>query len=72
MKKYAQSLELDIKINSKIARHSFATNLIRKGAGMELAQESLGHTHIKTTKTYFAGFADDQKRDIANKMMDFD
>ncbi|WP_430811863.1 MULTISPECIES: tyrosine-type recombinase/integrase [unclassified Carboxylicivirga] len=71
MKKYAQSLELDIKINSKIARHSFATNLIRKGAGMELAQESLGHTDIKTTKAYFAGFADDQKRDIANKMMDF-
>jgi len=72
MKKYAQSLELDIKINSKIARHTFATNLIRKGAGMELAQESLGHTNIKTTKSYFAGFADDQKRDIANKMMDFD
>ncbi len=71
MKKYAQSLELNIKINSKIARHSFATNLIRKGAGMELAQESLGHTDIKTTKAYFAGFADDQKRDIANKMMGF-
>lgn len=72
MKKYAQSLKLDVNINSKIARHSFATNLIRKGGGMELAQESLGHTDIKTTKAYFAGFADDQKRDMANKMMDFD
>lgn len=72
MKKYAQSLELDVKINSKIARHSFATNLIRKGAGMEMAQEYLGHTDIKTTKAYFAGFADDDKRDMANKMMDFE
>ncbi|MCU4177845.1 tyrosine-type recombinase/integrase [Carboxylicivirga sp. N1Y90] len=65
MKKYAQNLGLNIKINSKIARHTFATNLIRKGAGMEMAQESLGHTDIKTTKAYFAGFADEDKRDIA-------
>jgi len=72
MKKYAQSLELDVKINSKIARHSFATNLIRKGGGMEFAQESLGHSNIKTTKAYFSGFADDDKRDMANKMMDFE
>jgi len=61
-----------VKINSKIARHSFATNLIRKGGGMEFAQESLGHSNIKTTKAYFSGFADDDKRDMANKMMDFE
>jgi integrase/recombinase XerD len=69
--RYSNHLGLDIKINPKIARHSFATNAIRSGAGMEFVQESLGHSNIKTTQNYFAGFADEQKRDIANKMMDF-
>jgi len=37
-----------------------------------MAQESLGHTNIKTTKSYFAGFTDDEKRNMANKMMDLE
>jgi len=70
--KYAKSINLDVKINPKIARHSFATNAVRNGAGMEFVQESLGHSNIKTTQHYFAGFADEQKREVANKMMDFE
>lgn len=70
--KYAKSINLDVKINPKIARHSFATNLIRNGAGMEFAQESLGHSNIKTTQHYFAGFEDEQKRKIAINTMNFE
>jgi site-specific recombinase XerD len=61
-----------VKINPKIARHTFATNLIRNGAGLEFAQEQLGHSTIKVTQNYFTGFADEQKRDILGKIMDFE
>jgi site-specific recombinase XerD len=53
------------------ARHSFATNSIRKGASMEFIQESLGHGSIATTQHYFAGFEDDSKRKFAETLMDF-
>ena len=53
------------------ARHSFATNSIRKGASMEFVQESLGHEDLKTTMNYFAGFDDEFKKEFAEKLMDF-
>jgi integrase/recombinase XerD len=53
------------------ARHSFATNSIRKGASMEFIQESLGHGSIATTQHYFAGFEDDSKRKFAQNLMEF-
>tara|TARA_B110000285_G_scaffold227521_1_gene288985 strand:- start:137 stop:1378 length:1242 start_codon:yes stop_codon:yes gene_type:complete len=53
------------------ARHSFATNSIRKGASMEFVQESLGHEDLKTTMNYFAGFDDETKKEFAEKLMDF-
>lgn len=53
------------------ARHSFATNAVRNGASLEMIQESLGHSDMKTTLNYWGGFEDDVKRDIADKLMDF-
>jgi integrase/recombinase XerD len=38
---------------------------------MEFAQEALGHSNIKTTQNYFAGFDDDTKREYSKGMMDF-
>jgi integrase/recombinase XerD len=46
-------------INIKIARHSFATTAILNGQSMVFAQEALGHSNIKTTQIYFAGFEDE-------------
>jgi integrase/recombinase XerD len=51
-------------INVKIARHSFATTAILKGQSMEFTQEALGHSNIKTTQIYFAGFEDKRKRNL--------
>jgi site-specific recombinase XerD len=53
------------------ARHSFATNAIRKGVSMEFIQESLGHNNIKTTQNYFAGFEDSKRKEFASSLMDF-
>lgn len=53
------------------ARHSYATNSIRKGASMEFIQESLGHLNLATTQNYFAGFEDEARRSFVHSLMDF-
>ena len=68
MARYAKNLNLDIDINTKIARHSFATTVILSGKSKEYAQEALGHTSSKTTENYFAGFEDETKKAFAAEM----
>lgn len=58
-------------ISTYWARHSFATNAIRKGASIEFIQETLGHGNPKTTMNYFAGFDDESKREFAKHLMEF-
>lgn len=58
-------------ISTYWARHSFATVAIRKGAAMELIQESLGHRDLSTTQNYFAGFDKDTKAELAESLMNF-
>jgi len=53
------------------ARHSFATVAVLKGASMEFMRESLGHSDMKTTLNYFAGFDDEAKKELAAAIMDF-
>jgi len=58
-------------VSSYWARHSFATNSIRKGASMEFIQESLGHSDMQTTQSYFDGFDDDTKKEYSQDIMNF-
>jgi len=39
---------------------------------MEFVQESLGHSDLKTTQHYFAGFEDETRREFAQGLMDFE
>jgi integrase/recombinase XerD len=71
IQKLAKDLELDADISTYYARHSFTTAAIRNGAKMELIQESLGHRSLNTTQNYWAGFEDNVKQEIADKLMDF-
>ena len=69
--KLVESIGFDFTISVNWARHSFATNAIRKGASMEFISEALNHSNLKTTKGYFAGFEDDKKKEFADQLMDF-
>lgn len=71
LQKLAKDLELDEGITTYYARHTFTTSAIRNGAKMELIQESLGHHSLSTTQNYWAGFEDEVKQGIADKLMDF-
>lgn len=71
LKILSESIGLPKEISTYWARHSFATNSIRKGASMEFIQESLGHGDLKTTMSYFEGFDDESKREFAQHLMEF-
>jgi integrase/recombinase XerD len=70
IKKLCKANDLPI-ISTYWARHSFATVAVLKGASMEFMRESLGHSDMKTTLNYFAGFDDEAKKELAVSIMDF-
>ena len=72
LKIIAKNIELPEDLTTYWARHTFTTQAIRKGASMELLQESLGHTNIKTTQNYFAGFTTDVKKRLSESLLNFD
>jgi integrase/recombinase XerD len=70
-KLFAKSLDIKEEVSTYFARHTFATNAIKKGMSIEFAGEALGHSDIKTTMNYFAGFDDEVKSEFAKKLMEF-
>lgn len=70
LKKLAKSNGIE-GISGIWARHSFTTSAIRKGASMEFVQEAVGHSDLKTTLNYFAGFEDETKKEILEDITDF-
>jgi integrase/recombinase XerD len=56
MKGLGKDLGFDLSLTTYVARHSFATILVRSGAPLALAKQTLGHASISTTEKYFAGF----------------
>ncbi len=71
LKKLAKANELPEDISTYWARHTFATNSVNQGASLEFMREALGHTDLKTTQSYFAGFTDETKKDFAQTLFNF-
>jgi site-specific recombinase XerD len=71
LKNLAKANGLTEDISTYWARHSFATTAVRKSASMEFVSEALGHSDLKTTKNYFAGFEDKTKKEILEGITDF-
>jgi len=71
LKILAKDNGLPLGISTYWARHSFATNSIRKGASMEFVSDALNHSDLSVTKNYFSGFEDETKKEFANDLMNF-
>ena len=71
MKRMGLELGFEIKLTSYVARHSFATILVRSGAPLAFASQSLGHTSVLTTQKYFAGFELSAHAEYTKALVDF-
>lgn len=56
MKQVGVELGFELNLTTYVARHSFATIVVRSGASLAFASQSLEHTNVLTTQKYFAGF----------------
>ena len=72
MKQIARKLGLDKGVTTYFARHSFATVLRNSGVSTEFISEALGHSDIKTTQNYLAGFEQDTIHKTTDALMNFD
>ncbi len=58
--------EINMKIGTYAARHSFSTVLKRKGVSTAFIKESLGHSSELVTENYLDSFGDEVKLEYAN------
>lgn len=68
LKEIAKDLKFTFKFTTYTARHTFATISINSGASLEFVQEALGHSDLKTTRAYFAGFDKETKRQASERL----
>ena len=62
MRVIAKQLGIQTDCTTYAARHSFATILQRSGVSTEFISEAFGHSNVKTTQSYLAGFEDESKK----------
>ena len=60
LKALGVELDLDKKLTTYVARHSFSTTLKRSGVSTSLICEALGHSSEKITQIYLDSFENDQ------------
>jgi len=71
MKAISRILGLTTNTTTYAARHSFATILQRSGVSTEFISEALGHSSVKTTQSYLAGFEDESKKETIKALTAF-
>lgn len=67
MRKIGKELKIE-GLSTYVARHSYATILQNKGVPVSLISKNLGHSDIKTTENYLAGFEKDQRVETAQML----
>jgi len=71
MKKIQDLLEIDKRVSTHVARHSFATTIKRSSiGGVAFISDALGHSNIRTTENYLAGFEDETRNQAAAVLND--
>ena len=66
MNEIGAKLDIKEKLNTYVARHSFATRLMRSNAPLAMIKEKLGHKKIATTESYLGSF----EKEVEDKYLD--
>jgi len=61
LKHIQQKLQIERKLTTYVARHTFSTIMKNSGASISYIQEALGHQTMNTTENYLGGFDDESK-----------
>lgn len=64
-------LEINKNVTTYVARHSYATHLMRHSLPVGFISKQLGHTDIKTTVNYLADFEVTQMKEWQTRTVDF-
>ncbi len=72
MQEIAKSAGVNKNVTTYVARHTFATMLKREGFSTEFIQEALGHTDVRTTRSYLGSFDSGIKQKAAKSLLSFD
>lgn len=65
IKQWAKSAGIDKRVSFHLARHTFATSLLTKGADIYTTSKLLGHQNLRTTQIY-ADVVDAKKKSAVN------
>lgn len=71
MNRITSNLGMEENITTYWARHSYSTILKNSGASTEFISEQLGHSSTKVTSGYLDSFEDDQRDNMAKKLVAF-
>lgn len=71
LKKWVKKAGIDKKISWHCARHSFAVNLLSRGANIKTVSELMGHSSIRMTEKYLHVF-DRQKKEAIESLGDLE
>jgi len=66
MNNLGKRLKIDVPTTTYVARHSWATTLLRKGISTAYISKGFGHASFSTTEQYLGGFTQDQKKSVAD------
>ncbi|MCF0060102.1 site-specific integrase [Dyadobacter chenwenxiniae] len=65
----AKELGIESDVTTYVARHSFATTLLRSDVPLPFISQSLGHSSLSTTQDYLGAFEDEQTQRYMNALI---
>lgn len=64
MRRITRKLEIKNRATTVVARHTWATILMKNNVSVSYISKGLGHTSISTTEKYLGNFDQDQKKEV--------
>ncbi len=68
LQEIGETLKLDVKLTTYVARHTFATVLKKEGISVSIIGQALGHEDEKTTRIYLDSFGSDIMQQAFEKL----